>query len=501
MALLRTKPGFQGKNVEAQEFAQGLGAALVREISEETREAIRTAIARVIREGIPPYEAAKLIKTMIGLTSQQVQGVMNYRAQMINAGHPAAKVDQLVGKYTDKKLAQRSKTIARTETMRALNEGKVAAAIQMVNEDLLGEDAIKEWLTTPDELLCPICEAMDGVQVPFIEDFETEGPPAHPNCRCTVVILPGSEKKEEAEKEAAEATDLPEVEIPPGPPEIDTGNADEGFVDPEFDQDAPAPNLDEFDDDGEEEPTSTLDDLEIGADFDATDIANLSQAQINELIATGVLEPMEDPNGQAPAPFIYDPNEKFDGYRSTDFMRLESYGLDHSDLESINPQNIRPSERSAFSHYQGSGYRALNKSLREEEEPRDLNLLAGLDSVFARASGVDEPLLVYRGGSINLSDLTPGNEYIDRGFGSTSTNPSGAFPASSSGNRVGAKWTIELPPGARAVHMESLSGDDIGEEEILLNRGTTFRILSVDKVTDRWGEDHYEIRARIIPRR
>ena len=88
---------------------------------------------------------------------------------------------------------ERAATIARTETMYAANHGKLLEAQDAVDAGDLSEDAVKEWITTPDDLLCPICEPMDGVQVPLDEDFDVDGdsidgPPAHPNCRCTVVV-------------------------------------------------------------------------------------------------------------------------------------------------------------------------------------------------------------------------------------------------------------------------------------------------------------------------
>jgi SPP1 gp7 family putative phage head morphogenesis protein len=88
----------------------------------------------------------------------------------------------------------RAETIARTEAARAANAGQVEAWDQAVEEGLLTGQEKKEWITTPDDRLCPICEPMDGVQVDLDEDFNVDGermsePPAHPNCRCTIGIV------------------------------------------------------------------------------------------------------------------------------------------------------------------------------------------------------------------------------------------------------------------------------------------------------------------------
>ena len=76
---------------------------------------------------------------------------------------------------------QRATVIARTEVMKAVNRGAAErykeAGVQM------------EWLTTHDEKLCFECAAMDGKVV------TTDLPPAHPNCRCTVIpVAYGSEE-------------------------------------------------------------------------------------------------------------------------------------------------------------------------------------------------------------------------------------------------------------------------------------------------------------------
>jgi SPP1 gp7 family putative phage head morphogenesis protein len=85
----------------------------------------------------------------------------------------------------------RADLIARTETMQAANDGQLDAWDQAQEAGLLTGDEKKEWITTPDDRICPICDDMDGEQVGLDEEFDVDGdsldgPPAHPNCRCTV---------------------------------------------------------------------------------------------------------------------------------------------------------------------------------------------------------------------------------------------------------------------------------------------------------------------------
>lgn len=88
----------------------------------------------------------------------------------------------------------RAETIARTETMKAANRGQQDAWDQAVQHGLLNDDDVEqEWIVTPDDRLCLVCEALDGVRAKLGEEFDDgiDGPPAHPNCRCTVGLVGG----------------------------------------------------------------------------------------------------------------------------------------------------------------------------------------------------------------------------------------------------------------------------------------------------------------------
>jgi hypothetical protein len=71
--------------------------------------------------------------------------------------------------------------------MTAANEGNREGWEAAVEAGLLPEDARVVWIATSDA--CPICEALDGKERPIdgtYDDPEGEdGPPQHPNCRCT----------------------------------------------------------------------------------------------------------------------------------------------------------------------------------------------------------------------------------------------------------------------------------------------------------------------------
>lgn len=185
---------FNGENKSAQKVAARQAAAMVTGISDATRDGLRALVTRSIREGIPVYDAARMIESMVGMDSRQAMAAMNYRADLIESGLTLDRVNTLTDRYVDKKIGERGETIARTEIMDALNQGSLEGYAQAQDEGLLGKDAKKEWITTPVDA-CDICAPLDGRQVLLGETFDTENgpvdsPPLHPRCRCALSVVP-----------------------------------------------------------------------------------------------------------------------------------------------------------------------------------------------------------------------------------------------------------------------------------------------------------------------
>lgn len=178
---------FDDKAAAAVKAAEKMAAKMIVKISKETEKAIRNLIATAIRTGIPPAEAARTIRPLIGLTSAQGQAVMKYREQLIESGLSREVIDKKVDRYAAEKLVERGDNIARTEILDALNEGQKEAWEQAQDAGLLSENATKEVILAVDP--CEICEgiAAEG-PVPISQDFSEEGPPFHPRCRCTIAI-------------------------------------------------------------------------------------------------------------------------------------------------------------------------------------------------------------------------------------------------------------------------------------------------------------------------
>lgn len=171
--------------------AASRGARLVREVTESTRQGIQATITRSIRDGIPPAEAARLIRPTIGLTDRQAMTVINYRFSLLEECASPELVAKAAERYAAKLLRQRSETIARTETIKAGREGRDETWRQAQAEGLLPETVQRRWVITDDDRLCPACEPLGGVEVGLDEPWPNgggDGPPLHPNCRCSSVL-------------------------------------------------------------------------------------------------------------------------------------------------------------------------------------------------------------------------------------------------------------------------------------------------------------------------
>jgi hypothetical protein len=66
-------------NPESVAFLQAYTFSLIREVSDSTRLAIRDVVLRAFNEGGHPFEQARTIRNLIGLTNRQGQAVTNFR--------------------------------------------------------------------------------------------------------------------------------------------------------------------------------------------------------------------------------------------------------------------------------------------------------------------------------------------------------------------------------------------------------------------------------------
>lgn len=185
--------------------ARLLAGRLVTNISAGSQDAIRSAITQSVMGKLDREETRSIIRSVIGLNDRQGRALTNYATGLYQADNPNA--DSLIGRYSDRLLAWRADTIARTETMTAANYGQLDTWGVMADAGYLDPATFAmEWLVTDDDRLCEDCAPMGdqdptglggsfsqtekGVLPSDREPYAgptVDAPPLHENCRCTLV--------------------------------------------------------------------------------------------------------------------------------------------------------------------------------------------------------------------------------------------------------------------------------------------------------------------------
>jgi len=143
-------------DTDALDFMANYNLVLVGDVHRELADGIR----KTIFSGVATGKSAKDIVREMGLVIEDKEAFR----------HAGSKVFS--------KAQYRMETIARTEVLRAHNQGRIKFHQQVGVTKL-------EWMTMEDERTCPVCGGLDGKQ------FDTDhfpNQPAHPNCRCTSVV-------------------------------------------------------------------------------------------------------------------------------------------------------------------------------------------------------------------------------------------------------------------------------------------------------------------------
>lgn len=219
---------FDADNPAVQAIIRSRTANLVINIEGSTRNTLKEITEEAIRRGMPPRETAKLVRRTVSLTPRQALAVQRFQEKVVMGDTGAltafqrnsvrrtlrqrgpleagqldelrvSQLDRVVDEYSARQLQLRAETIARTETFDAVNQGQLAVWQQAADQGLYDRNtAMKEWVVTADDRLCPICRPLQGVKVPMDELFPQvflQAPPAHPRCRCFMAIVFGEESE------------------------------------------------------------------------------------------------------------------------------------------------------------------------------------------------------------------------------------------------------------------------------------------------------------------
>jgi SPP1 gp7 family putative phage head morphogenesis protein len=192
---------FNKTNPNSLAFARRRAGELITSIDAMTRNSVRKAIIDAFNEGLDYRATARRIKNVVGLHPRWADAVTNFEkneyARLVKGGmkeaNARAKAIERSTRYSESLKSKRATMIARTEIQIAQNEGRQEGWNQAAEQGYVDAESQKMWIIAQDERTCDICSELDGEIVPWNETFssghETPGR-VHPNCRCTMVIIP-----------------------------------------------------------------------------------------------------------------------------------------------------------------------------------------------------------------------------------------------------------------------------------------------------------------------
>lgn len=173
------------------------GSRLVTNVSNQTRRAITESLEDVVLRGVPPTRAARQIRDLVGVNRVQAGALIKQREALEAQGVKQSVIDKIIARRTKKMIRQRAKTIARTEAIRAVGQGRQRMWDQLGEEGIVPPNTQKKWITAMDERVGSDHRVMNGEVVGIGEAFfipetgqSVQVPnESRPNCRCTAILL------------------------------------------------------------------------------------------------------------------------------------------------------------------------------------------------------------------------------------------------------------------------------------------------------------------------
>ena len=203
----------------ATAYASLSAGNMVRDMIDSQVRSVRSVVTRAFNEGLTRQQTSRNLIQILneiptpkgaiagnyavghmfgnatkGLTVRYADAVVNRASRLVRQNPDISPVDlkRKADQYGAKLRRSRARTIARTEMMRASNQGRLQGMWQAADQGLVNPTlAKKQWVTSSFDV-CPICVPLNGVTVGIRDSFGPPGqaPPAHPNCRCVVRMLP-----------------------------------------------------------------------------------------------------------------------------------------------------------------------------------------------------------------------------------------------------------------------------------------------------------------------
>ncbi len=182
----------------AAQFVKVQSLTRVVDMSKKEKARVREILTAGLEQGLRTSAMVDEISDTVGLTVGQLARVNKKVLTARQAGMSLELVQQLRRRESSKQRTQRARTIARTETRDANSQGLTEAWKRAGEQGLTAPGTMKRWVAMGDEVTSEICEDLNNHEpIPLDANFSSDvdpgfigaGPPAHPNCRSTLILV------------------------------------------------------------------------------------------------------------------------------------------------------------------------------------------------------------------------------------------------------------------------------------------------------------------------
>lgn len=226
LELSRLDVSFEPGNRAAAQVMRSNTLMFIKGFTEQQRLSTRAALVDSLTRGQGTFATARAFRNSIGLTQTQQAAVFSYWdalerrsvdalsralrdrrfdptvANAVDRGEPltTTQIRRMVDRYRERMLALRAETIARTETLKVVNQARYESLQQVIDQSGIEPVRVERiWHATRDKRTRDSHLAMDGQTVGLDEAFTSglgnrlmfPGDPTAPledfiNCRCVV---------------------------------------------------------------------------------------------------------------------------------------------------------------------------------------------------------------------------------------------------------------------------------------------------------------------------
>lgn len=178
-------------------YAQTQSSQLIKNLSDSQRATVRQVMGDALQGNLTVDQAARRIRSTIGLHPAWAQAVVNYEERQLkalsktmSAAKAAETAAKRAGRYKESLTRKRALMVARTEIHISSGLGRLAANKTAIDHGYAGTDSRREWSAGPNA--CKICTGLSGETVKWDQPYSNGEmiAHAHPGCRCADVFMP-----------------------------------------------------------------------------------------------------------------------------------------------------------------------------------------------------------------------------------------------------------------------------------------------------------------------